>query len=168
MMMMRVIYTNFFCRVVRQKALVSLLFSLSLSWENLSLLFSLFRLCHQQKFMPRPVIKIQHNSAFWWEFFCFFQKAQKRSKRRGKGHERTISFSSSSSLIVTFFHLFSRRHTTNTNKNTPHYYYTTTPFTRLFAISHRERESVCVCKRERERKSLSESERVCLFYACGL
>ena len=32
----------------------------------------------------------------------------------------------------------------------------------------KSRERECVCERERERRSLSESERVCSFYACGL
>jgi Ni,Fe-hydrogenase I cytochrome b subunit len=145
--MMRVIYTNFFCRVLRQKALVSLLFSLSLSWENLSLLFSLFRLSVRQKFIPLLSLKSSTQQKVLMRIFLFFlQKAQKeeqkKRKRRTRTHDLILIIIS---LIVTFFHLFSRRHTTNTNKNTPHYYYTTTPFTRLFAISHRERERKCVC-----------------------
>jgi len=131
---------------VRQKALVSLLFSLSLSHERISLLFSLFFcLCHRQKFIPRPVIKIQQQQRFDENFFVFFASTKKEQKKRKRTRTHTISISSSSLIIITFFHLFSRRHTTNTNKNTPHYCYTTTPFTRLFAISHRERERKCVC-----------------------
>ena len=129
----------------------SLFFSLFLSRENLSSFFNFV----SKNFASKSSIRVLR-------IFLFLQ-AQGAKEEAKDTDARSHSHRHSSHFFIS-----SRRHTTTNNKNTPHYYYTTTPFTRLFAISHRERESVCVCKRERERKSLSESERVCLFYACGL
>ena len=157
------------------KRLSSLFFSLFLSHESEYLIslffFHSFFVSVRQKFIPRVLSLKSSTTAFLMRIFLFFLQAHKKGAKEEEKDTNARSHSHQSSLIVTFFHLFSRRHTTNTNKNTPHYYYTTTPFTRLFAISHRERERECVCvrERERERRSLSESERrVCSFYACGL
>ena len=151
------------------KRLSSLFFSLFLSHERISLLFSRFCLCQAKKFIPRPpVIKIQRNSVLM-RIFLFFLQAQKRSKRREKDtNARSHSHHHHSS---SHFFISSRVVTPPTPTKTHRTTITLPLLLRDFLRFHtgRERESVCVCVRERERRSLSESERrVCSFYACGL